>query len=52
MAVELFLWLNEVELTADDQDYVMTMLAVAVAAGTLDEPAFAQWLRQHTQPRR
>ena len=50
VAVELFLWLNEMDLTADDQACVMTMLAVA--AGTLDEAAFAQWLRQHTQPRR
>jgi death-on-curing protein len=49
VAVELFLWLNDVELTADDPDCVLTMLAVA--AGTLDEPAFAAWLRAHTRPR-
>jgi hypothetical protein len=29
---------------------VMTMLSVA--SGTLDEPAFAKWLRLHTQARR
>lgn len=50
VAVELFLWINGVELAADDQDCVMTMLAVA--AGTLEEAAFADWLRAHTQPRR
>ena len=49
VAVELFLWLNDVELTADDQDCVMTMLAVA--SGTLNEADFADWIRQHTQPR-
>ncbi len=49
VAVELFLWLNDVELTAEDPDCVLTMLAVA--AGTLDEPAFAAWLRAHTRPR-
>ena len=50
VAVELFLRINGVELSADDQDCVMTMLAVA--AGTLEEAAFADWLRAHTQPRR
>ena len=50
VAVELFLLLNEHELLADDADCVLTMLAVA--AGTLNEAAFAQWLREHTQARR
>ena len=50
VAVELFLWLNDIELTANDHDCVMTMLSVA--SGTLDEPAFANWLRLHTQARR
>ena len=50
VAVELFLLLNDHELQAEDADCVLTMLAVA--AGTLDEAAFAQWLREHTQPRR
>lgn len=49
VAVELFLLLNEQELVADDADCVLTMLAVA--AGTLDEAAFAAWLRGHSQPR-
>jgi death on curing protein len=49
VAVELFLLLNGRELVADDADCVLTMLAVA--AGSLDEPGFAQWLREHTGPR-
>lgn len=49
VAVELFLLLNGHELTADDADCVLTMLAVA--AGTLDEPGFAQWLREHARAR-
>ena len=36
-------------LVADDAECVMTMLAVA--SGTLDEGAFAVWLRSHMQPR-
>ncbi len=49
VAVELFLALNGLDLVADDAACVLTMLAVA--AGTLDEPAFAAWLRSHTRPR-
>lgn len=49
VAVELFLMLNEQELVADDADCVLTMLAVA--AGSLDEAAFAAWLRAYTQLR-
>ena len=49
VAVELFLLLNDHELGAEDGDCVLTMLAVA--AGTLDEAAFAQWLRDRTQRR-
>lgn len=49
VAVELFLLLNEQELMAEDADCVLTMLAVA--AGTLDEAAFATWLRGHSRPR-
>lgn len=49
VAVELFLDLNGYELTADDPSCVLTMLAVA--AGTLDEPVFAAWLREHSQRR-
>ncbi len=50
VAVELFLMLNGHDLVADDVDCVLTMLAVA--SGTLDEAAFATWLRTHIQPRR
>jgi death-on-curing protein len=47
---ELFLALNGRELTADDASCVATMLALA--AGDLDEAAFAGWLRAHTAPRK
>jgi death-on-curing protein len=49
VAVELFLALNGIDLVADDAACVMTMLGVA--AGSLDEAAFATWLRAHTQAR-
>jgi death on curing protein len=49
VAVELFLAINGLQLVADDAACVMTMLAVA--AGSLDEPGFASWLRAHSQPR-
>ncbi len=49
VAVELFLVLNGHELQADDSACVLTMLNVA--AGVIDEPAFAAWLRQHAVPR-
>jgi death on curing protein len=49
VAVELFLDLNGFELNANDADCIMTMLAVA--AGQMDETAFARWLRQHTRER-
>lgn len=49
VAVELFLALNGRRLTANDVECVMTMLAVA--AGELDEAAFAAWLRAHSRPR-
>jgi len=47
VAVELFLLLNGHELVADDAACVMTMLAVA--DGSMDEGAFAGWLRAHIQ---
>jgi death-on-curing protein len=50
VAVELFLELNEFELSASDADCVLTMLAVA--AGQMDEATFARWLRQHSQKRK
>lgn len=43
VAVELFLALNGFELIADDADCVMTMLRLA--AGEIDEPEFAGWVR-------
>ena len=49
VAVELFLALNGFVLLADDAACVLTMLAVA--AGQMDEVAFARWLRQHTTAR-
>ncbi len=49
VAMELFLALNGWNLLADDAECVLTMLAVA--SGTLDEPALAHWLREHTAPR-
>jgi death-on-curing protein len=49
VAVELFLDLNGSSLQADDAECVLTMLAVA--AGSLDEAAFASWLRSHMRPR-
>jgi death-on-curing protein len=49
LAVGLFLALNGQRLVASQADATLTMLAVA--AGQMDEAAFAGWLRQHTQPR-
>ncbi len=49
VAVELFLDLNGFELVASDADCVLTMLSVA--DGSLDEPAFAAWIRARIQPR-
>lgn len=49
LAVGLFLAMNGRRLDATQAEATLTMLAVA--AGTLDEPAFAEWLRTHTRPR-
>lgn len=49
VAVELFLALNGHEIIVDGSACVLTMLAVA--SGTLDETAFAAWLREHSAPR-
>jgi death-on-curing protein len=49
VAMELFLMLNGQELTADDASATLTMLSVA--AGDIDEPTLAQWLRDHTAQR-
>ena len=50
VAVELFLDLNGFDLHANDADCVLTMLALA--AGDLDERAFAAWIRAHTRRKR
>ena len=49
LAVGLFLLLNGHRLVATQADATLTMLAVA--AGELDEAAFAAWLRSHLQQR-
>ncbi|MEX0959811.1 MAG: type II toxin-antitoxin system death-on-curing family toxin [Burkholderiales bacterium] len=49
VSTELFLRLNGYRLAADDQSCVLTMLAVA--AGEIDEAAFADWLRRHCAKR-
>jgi death-on-curing protein len=49
VAVELFLVLNGFGLEASDADCVLNMLSVA--AGDIDEPAFANWIRAHIQAR-
>jgi death-on-curing protein len=49
VAVELFLALNGWALTAGDADCVLTLLSVA--AGEIDEPGFADWIRRHSLPR-
>lgn len=47
VAVELFLALNGFALMASDADCVITMLGVA--AGDMEEAAFANWIRLHIQ---
>jgi death-on-curing protein len=49
VAVELFLELNGFELVANDEQCVLTVLALA--AGDLDEAVFAQWIRAHARRR-
>lgn len=49
VATELFLDCNGFELIADDAECVLTMLSVA--EGSLDEPAFAAWIRARIQRR-
>ena len=49
LAVGLFLALNGQRLVATQAEATLAMLDVA--AGTLDEAAFAHWLRSHVQPR-
>jgi death-on-curing protein len=49
LAVGLFLALNGHRLDATQADATLTMLGVA--AGDIDEPAFAAWIRAHARPR-
>ncbi|HRD96502.1 MAG TPA: type II toxin-antitoxin system death-on-curing family toxin [Rubrivivax sp.] len=49
LAVGLFLAVNRHKLIATQAEATLTMLDVA--AGTLDAPAFASWLRSHIQQR-
>lgn len=49
LAVGLFLLVNGQRLTATQAEATLTMFAVA--EGTLDEPAFADWIRTHAKPR-
>jgi len=49
LSVGLFLALNGWRLVTTQVDATLTMLAVA--AGTLDEDTFAQWLRERVQRR-
>lgn len=47
VTAELFLALNGLVLTADDMSATLTMLQLA--AGDMDEDAYAAWLRRHLQ---
>jgi death-on-curing protein len=49
LAVGLFLAINGYRLQATQVEATLTMLSVA--AGDIDEAAFAEWIRQHMQPR-
>ena len=49
LSIGLFLFLNGWRLTASQADATLTMLSVA--AGDIDEPTLAQWLRDHTTQR-
>jgi len=48
VAMELSLALNGFDLVATDLECVTTMLSVA--AGDIEEAAFADWIRSHIQP--
>jgi len=48
-AMYLFLGLNGYRIDAPEEDVVTIILSMA--SGDLDEPALADWLRDHTSPR-
>ena len=50
LAIGLFLAINGRRLRAEQVDAINTVLAVA--AGSLDEPALASWIRKHREPAR
>jgi death on curing protein len=47
VAAEMFLLLNGYQLSADDEQCAITMLAVS--AGDITEAEFAAWIRQHAR---
>lgn len=47
IAVALFLDINGVQLDTSEEDKYVTMMSLA--AGDLNEQAFAEWLNQHTR---
>jgi death-on-curing protein len=49
VAMESFLIMNGIDLTADDATATVAMLDLA--AGAMSEEEFAAWLRDHTTPR-
>lgn len=49
LAVGLFLAVNGFRLRATQADATLTVMDVA--AGVMDEAVFAQWIREHIQPR-
>lgn len=46
VASQLFLRLNGFNMTTSDADKILTMLALA--AGDIDEPTFADWIRRNS----
>lgn len=49
VTMAVFLGLNGLDFTAAETEVVTTM--VALASGTLDEDALADWIRRHTEKR-
>ena len=49
LSVGLFLLINGYRLQVTQSEATLVMLSVA--AGELDQEAFARWIREHTQPR-
>ena len=49
LAVGLFLYTNGYRLSASQADATLTVMDVA--AGVMNEATFAQWIRDHIQPR-